>query len=77
MAILPGLRLLPDEFPDAYLRIFDVSHSDVAYMHDDVAIPLEPAGAKAQPLMSRGIFGRKDGPPGNLSEVRCYTCPSR
>jgi acetamidase/formamidase len=65
-AILPGLGLLPDDFPDAYLRIFDLSDGDVAYMRDDVAIPLEPffgtmgvcpAGAKGQPVMPPGIFG--------------------
>jgi acetamidase/formamidase len=57
---------LADDFPDAYLRIFDLSHGDVAYMRDDVAIPLEPffgtmgvcpAGAKAQPVMPPGNFG--------------------
>ena len=29
-AILPGFGLLPDDFPDAYLRIFDLSRGDVA-----------------------------------------------
>ena len=52
-AILPGLGLLPDDFPDAYLR-------------EDVAIPLEPffgtmgvcpAGATSQPVMPPGTFG--------------------
>ena len=65
-AILPGLGLLPDDFPDAYLRIFDLSHGDVAYMRDDIAIPIEPffgtmgvcpAGASAQPVMPPGTFG--------------------
>jgi acetamidase/formamidase len=65
-AILPGLGLLPDDFPDAYLRIFDLTLGDVAYMRDDVAIPLEPflgtmgvcpAGASAQPIMPPGNFG--------------------
>ena len=41
-AVLPGLGLLPEDFPDAYLRIFDLSHGDVAYMREDIAIPLEP-----------------------------------
>jgi Predicted acetamidase/formamidase len=31
-AVLPGLGLLPDDFPDAYLRIFDLSPGDVAYI---------------------------------------------
>src|SRR5947209_12990649 len=65
-AILPGLGLLPDDFPDAYLRIFDLSHSDVAYLREDVVIPLEPffgtmgvcpAGASAQPVMPPVTFG--------------------
>ena len=65
-AILPGLGLLPEDFPDAYLRVFDLSHGDVAYMRDDIAIPLEPffgtmgvcpAGASAQPVMPPGVFG--------------------
>jgi acetamidase/formamidase len=65
-AILPGLGLLPDDFPDAYLRIFDLSNGDVAYMREDIAIPLEPffgtmgvcpAGASAQPVMPPGTFG--------------------
>ena len=65
-AILPGLGLLPEDFPDAYLRVFDLPHGDVAYMRDDIAIPLEPffgtmgvcpAGASAQPVMPPGVFG--------------------
>jgi acetamidase/formamidase len=65
-AILPGLGLLADDFPDAYLRIFDISGADVAWMRDDVAIPLAPffgtmgvcpVGASAQPVMPPGVFG--------------------
>src|SRR6187200_2186322 len=65
-AILPGLGLLADDFPDPYLRIFDLTLGDVAYMRDDIAIPLEPflgtmgvcpAGASAQPVMPPGNFG--------------------
>ena len=65
-AILPGLGLLPEDFPDAYLRIFDLSGGDVAHLRDDIAIPLEPffgtmgvcpAGAEAQPVMPPGVFG--------------------
>jgi len=41
-AILPESGLLPEDFPDAYLRVFDLSRGDVAYMRDDIAIPLEP-----------------------------------
>jgi acetamidase/formamidase len=65
-AVLPGLGLLPDDFPDPYLRIFDLSNGDVAYLREDVAIPVEPffgtmgvcpAGASAQPVMPPGTFG--------------------
>ena len=65
-AILPGLGLLPEDFPDAYLRVFDLPHGDVAYLRDDIVIPLEPffgtmgvcpAGASAQPVMPPGVFG--------------------
>jgi acetamidase/formamidase len=65
-AVLPGLGLLSDDFPEAYLRIFDLSHGDVARFRDDIGIPLEPflgtmgvcpAGASAQPVMPPGNFG--------------------
>jgi acetamidase/formamidase len=65
-AILPGLGLLSADFPDPYLRVFDLYHGDVAYMRDDIAIPLQPffgtmgvcpAGASAQPVMPPGSFG--------------------
>jgi len=65
-AILPGLGLLPEDFPDAYLRVIDLSHGDIAYLRDDIAIPLEPffgtmgvcpGGASAVPVMPPGSFG--------------------
>jgi acetamidase/formamidase len=65
-AVLPGLGLLPEDFPDPYLRIFDLSYGEVAYLREDIAIPLEPffgtmgvcpAGASAQPVMPPGRFG--------------------
>jgi acetamidase/formamidase len=65
-AILPGLGLLPEDFPDAYLRIFDLTAGDVTYLREDIAIPVEPffgtmgvcpAGASAQPVMPPGTFG--------------------
>jgi acetamidase/formamidase len=64
-AILPGLGLLPDDFADPYLRIFDLSGETTPL--DDVAnIPVEPffgtmgvcpAGASGQQVMPPGIFG--------------------
>jgi acetamidase/formamidase len=77
-AVLPGLGLLPDDFPDAYLRIFDLSQGDVAYLREDIAIPLEPffgtmgvcpAGATRQPVMPPGAFG------GNM-DIRQLVCGS-
>jgi acetamidase/formamidase len=65
-AILPGLGLLADDFPDAYLRVFDISNGEVAHFREDIAIPLTPflgtmgvcpAGASAQPVMPPGTFG--------------------
>jgi acetamidase/formamidase len=65
-AMLPGLGLLPDDFPDPYLRVFDLSHGDVVWFRDDIAVPLEPffgtmgvcpAGARNQPVMPPGTFG--------------------
>src|SRR3954470_15662875 len=41
-AVLPGLGLLPEDFPDAYLRVFDLSDREVARFGDEVAIPLTP-----------------------------------
>jgi len=65
-AILPGLGLLPEEFPDAYLRVFDISNGEVVPFREDIEIPLAPfmgtmgvcpAGASAQPVMPPGTFG--------------------
>ena len=65
-AVLPGLGLLPEDFPDAYLRIFDISGGEFAHLRDDIAIPLAPffgtmgvcpGGASAQPIMPPGTFG--------------------
>ncbi len=65
-AIIPGLGLLPDDFTDPHLRIFDLTRGDVTYLRDDIAIPIEPflgtmgvcpAGASEQPVMPPGTFG--------------------
>ena len=64
--IIPGFGLLPDDFPDAYIRVFDLSNGEFAYLRDDIAIPVEPffgtmgvcpAGAKEQAIMPPGRFG--------------------
>jgi len=65
-AFFPGRGLLPDDFPEPYLRIFDLTLGDVALMRDDIAIPIEPffgtmgvcpALAREQPVMPPGTFG--------------------
>jgi acetamidase/formamidase len=65
-AILPGLGLLSEDFPDPYLRIFDLSDGDLVHFREDIKIPIEPfmgtmgvcpAGASAQPIMPPGTFG--------------------
>jgi acetamidase/formamidase len=65
-AIIPGFGLLPDDFPDPHLRIFDLTAGGVTYLRDDIAIPIAPflgtmgvcpAGARQQPVMPPGAFG--------------------
>ena len=64
--VLPGFGLLVDEFPDAYLRTFDLTNGEFAYLRDDIAVPLDPyfgtmgvcpAGAKNQLVVPPGSFG--------------------
>jgi acetamidase/formamidase len=64
-AILPGLGPAPEDFPDAYLRIFDISDGRLRAARP-AAIPLDPflgtmgvcpKGAEAQPVMPPGTFG--------------------
>jgi acetamidase/formamidase len=65
-AILPELGLLSEDFPDPYLKIFDISAGDYARFGDQAAIPLTPfmgtmgvcpSDASAQPVMPPGRFG--------------------
>jgi acetamidase/formamidase len=65
-AILPGLGLLPDDFPDPYLKVFDLTGGDVTYLREDVAIPIAPffgtmgvcpEGASSLAVMPPGNFG--------------------
>ena len=65
-AIIPGLGLLPDDFSSAYLRVFDLSDREHAFIREDVAIPIEPffgtmgvcpSGAKNREVMPPGTFG--------------------
>jgi acetamidase/formamidase len=65
-AVLPGFGLLPEDFPDAYLRIFDLTAGDETYLGDNVVIPIDPffgtmgvcpEGASEQAIMPPGTFG--------------------
>jgi acetamidase/formamidase len=65
-AIFPGFGLLPDDFPDPYLRIFDLTDGETTWLGEHAAIPIEPflgtmgvcpAGASKQAVMPPGIFG--------------------
>jgi acetamidase/formamidase len=65
-AIIPGLGLLTEDFPDAYLRLFDLTTGDTTYLREDIGIPVEPflgtmgvcpAGAEQQAVMPPGVFG--------------------
>jgi acetamidase/formamidase len=40
--ILPGLGLLSDEFPEPYIRHFDLSNGRYAELRSDIRIPLQP-----------------------------------
>jgi acetamidase/formamidase len=58
--IIPGFGLLPqDEFPEAALRVFDLTDGDTASLNDTVRIPVEPfcgtlgvprAGMRGEPI---------------------------
>ncbi len=65
-AVIPGFGLLADDFPDAYLNIFDLSNGDYALFKDDIAIPIEPffgtmgvspRGPEKPVVMPPGPFG--------------------
>jgi len=65
-AVIPGLGLLPEDFPDAYLKIFDLTNGDYTYFKDDIVIPIEPffgtmgvspSGPEKPVIMPPGPFG--------------------
>jgi acetamidase/formamidase len=64
--VIPGFGLLPEEFADGYLKVYDLSDGDVAHFREDISIPLAPyfgtmgvcpAGASAQSIVPPGSFG--------------------
>ena len=65
-AVLPGFGLLPEDFPDAYLKNFDLTNGDYTHFKDDIAIPIEPffgtmgvspTGPEKPAVMPPGPFG--------------------
>lgn len=65
-AVLPGSGLLADDFPDAHLKVFDLTNGDYTMFRDDIAIPIEPffgtmgvcpAGSEKLQIMPPGPFG--------------------
>lgn len=65
--VLPGgYGLLPDDFPDPYLKVFDLTNGDHTMFREDITIPLAPyfgtmgvcpAGAARQSILPPGTFG--------------------
>ena len=62
----PGEGLLPDDFEEPFLKIFDLSNGDLVFFRKDIAIPIEPflgtmgvcpSGARMRLIMPPGIFG--------------------
>ena len=41
-AFIPGTGLLPDDFPDPYLKVFDLRNGKTARVADGVEVPIEP-----------------------------------
>ncbi|PLT33361.1 acetamidase/formamidase family protein [Bacillus sp. V5-8f] len=65
-AVLPGLGLLAEEFPDAYLRTFDLSDGEYIHFREDIKVPIEPflgtmgvcpKDAEGVSIMPPGTFG--------------------
>ena len=81
-AVLPGFGLLSEDFPDAYLKIFDLINGDYTPFKDDIAIPIEPffgtmgvspTGPEKPVIMPPGPFGGTWTPATSL-RTPCCTC---
>ncbi len=69
-AILPGFGVLPEDFSDPHLRIWEVHDGKFAYMNDSVRVPLAPfAGTMGvaaavegdlEPMPPRHVGGNMD-----------------
>jgi acetamidase/formamidase len=40
--LIPGLGLLAEDFPEPYLRVFDLKNGEFAALRDDIRIPIQP-----------------------------------
>src|SRR3712207_3324307 len=40
--VIPGFGLLPEDFPDAYVRTFDLADGETTRFREDIVIPLAP-----------------------------------
>ncbi len=40
--LIPGLGLLAEDFPDPYLRVFDLTNGKYTELRDDIRIPIQP-----------------------------------
>ena len=86
-AVLPGFGLLPEDFPDAYLKIFDLANGDYTYFKDDIVIPMEPffgtmgvspAGPEKPVIMPPGTFSATWTPATSPRALFCiYRCSTR
>src|SRR5215210_8037009 len=65
-AVLPGFGLLPEDFPDAYLKVFDLTNGDYTFFKDDIVIPrvpffgimgMSPSTPEKPVVMPPGPFG--------------------
>ena len=65
-AVLPGTGLLPEDFSDAYLKVFDLTNGDYTFFKDDIVVPIEPffgtmgvspTGPEKPVIMPPGPFG--------------------
>jgi acetamidase/formamidase len=56
-AILPGFGLLPEDFPEPYLRTWDLASGDYALLGDRIRVPLDPlCGVMGLALAEPGEF---------------------
>ena len=65
-AVLPGTGLLPEDFPDAFLKVFDLTNGDYTFFKDNIVVPIEPffgtmgvspTGPEKPVIMPPGPFG--------------------